>query len=246
MLAPDNQTYMQAQNDLLLYAEMLTDVESLRIAQDNRARALLGETGMENPPKEYQSIRAHLDNTEKELVKELQKAMKRHPLGDFVEDIPGVGFKQAARFLASIGDPCWNDAEGRMRRGPAELWKYLGLAPGQRKKRGERAAWNHEGKMRSYLIAEQCVKTVGDERRRRSPYRDVYEDARKHYENAVHQAPCVRCGPSGKPAEVGSPLNDGHKHARALRKVQKAFIKDLFNERKNQIKAAEKKEEVHA
>jgi hypothetical protein len=201
---------------------------------------------MKNPPKEYQSIRAHLDDTEKELVKELQRAMKRHPLGDFVAGIPGVGYKQAARFLAAIGDPCWNDADGRMRRGPAELWKYLGLAPGQRKKRGERAAWNHEGKMRSYLIAETSMKMAGTGNKPRSPYRDVYEDARSHYDNAVHQDACVRCGPAGKPAEVGSPLSDGHKHARALRKVQKAFIKDLFNERKRQIQAAEKKEGAHA
>lgn len=235
----DHQTYMKSQTNLLLYAEMLNDVEEIRIAQDNRIRSLLDETGMDDPPKEYQAIRAHLDDTEKGLIKELQKTMQKHPLGDFVERIPGLGLKTSARFLASVGDPCWNDAEGRMRRGPAELWKYLGLAPGQRKKRGERAAWNHEGKMRSYLIAKQCMMTAGTGNKPRSPYRDVYEEARKHYEDAVHEEPCVRCGPSGKPAEVGSPLNDGHKNARALRKVQKAILKDMFNERKRQMKGSD-------
>lgn len=241
-----HEDYMKAQRPLLFYAEALSDIEAVRIAQDNRVRSLLEETGLDSAPKEYEAIRLHLENTEKGLLKELEKAMKAHPLGDFVQNTPGVGLKQAARFLASIGDPCWNDAEGRMRRGPAELWKYLGLAPGQRKKRGEHAAWNHEGKMRSYLITESCIKLVGKNNKARSPYRDVYDDARKHYDKAVHQHPCVRCGPSGSPAQVGSDLNDGHKHARALRKAQKAFLKDLFNERKRQLKTKETEDAQYA
>ena len=228
----DHEVYMQHQQMVQLYAEALSDIEAVRIAQDNRVRSLLAETGMEEPPPAYQAIRAHLGDAEKKLTRELQKAMKQHPLGQFVVMTPGVGEKQAGRLLASIGDPCWNAAEERPRRGPAEFWKYMGLAPGQRKKRGERAAWNHEGKMRSFLIAEQCMKTVGTAKARRSPYRDLYEQARAHYEDAVHEEPCVRCGPSGKPAQPGSPLSDGHKHARALRKVQKTILKDLFNERK--------------
>lgn len=228
----DHEVYMQHQQMVQLYAEALSDIEAVRIAQDNRVRSLLAETGMEEPPAAYQAIRAHLADAEKGLTRELQKAMKQHPLGEFVVATPGIGEKQAGRLLASIGDPCWNAAEERPRRGPAEFWKYMGLAPGQRKKRGERAAWNHEGKMRSYLIAEQCMKTVGTDTARRSPYRDLYEEARVHYEDAVHEEPCVRCGPSGKPAPAGSPLSDGHKHARALRKVQKTILKDLFNERK--------------
>jgi len=234
--------YLDAQRDLLFYAEALNDIESVRMAQDNRIRSLLAETGSDVVPVEYQAIRAHLDDTEKGLIKALEKAMKRHPLGSFVASTPGVGFKQAARFLAAVDDPCWNGAEGRMRRDHSELWKYLGLAPGQRKKRGERAAWNHEGKMRSFLIAESCIKVTGNHRggignAKRSPYRDVYETSKARLDDAVHNELCVRCGPSGKPALAGSLLSDGHKHARALRKVQKAFIKDVFNERKKSFDA---------
>jgi hypothetical protein len=234
----DHELYMARNQDVLLYADWLSDLEAVRIAQDNRIRSLLTETGLEEPPAEYVAIRDLLDKLERRLVRQLEKSVMQHPLGEFIVATPGIGKKQGGRLLASIGDPCWNAAEERPRRGPAEFWKYMGLAPGQRKKRGERAAWNHEGKMRSYLIAEQCMKTVGTERAARSPYRDLYEEARAHYEDAVHEEPCVRCGPSGKPAPAGSPLSDGHKHARALRKVQKTMLKDLFNERKR-IAAAE-------
>lgn len=47
---------------------------------------------------------------------------------------------------------------------------------------------------------------------------------------AVHQMPCIRCGPAGKPAPAGSPLSDGHKHARALRAVAKAVLKNMWRE----------------
>jgi hypothetical protein len=96
----------------------------------------------------------------------------------------------------------------------------VGVAPSRR--RGQRANWSAEAKMRAYLCAESCMK------QRNSPYRKVYDDAREHYAEAVHGAPCVRCGPKGKPAEVGSPLSDGHKHARALRKVSKEILKDAW------------------
>ncbi len=134
----DHEVYMQHQQMVQLYAEALSDIEAVRIAQDNRVRSLLAETGMEEPPAAYQAIRAHLADAEKGLTRELQKAMKQHPLGEFVVATPGIGEKQAGRLLASIGDPCWNAAEERPRRGPAEFWKYMGLAPGQRKRRGER------------------------------------------------------------------------------------------------------------
>lgn len=98
--------------------------------------------------------------------------------------------------------------------------------------RGQRANWSATAKMRAFLIAESCVK------QRSSPYRKVYDDARDKYADAVHAVPCVRCGPAGKPAPEGSPLSDGHKHARALRAVAKAVLKDLWREAKRIHEAA--------
>jgi hypothetical protein len=99
-----------------------------------------------------------------------------------------------------------------------------GVAP--KRARGQRANWSATAKMRAYLVAVSCMKCMD------SPYRKVYDDAREKYADAVHQVPCIRCGPSGKPAGAGSALSDGHKHARALRAVAKEVLKDLWREAK--------------
>lgn len=99
-----------------------------------------------------------------------------------------------------------------------------GVAPARR--RGQVCNWSQEARTRIYVIAESCLKN------RRSPYRPTYDDGRAKYAEAVHQVPCVRCGPKGKPALEGSPLSDGHKHARAMRLVMKHVLKDLWIESK--------------
>lgn len=92
----------------------------------------------------------------------------------------------------------------------------------QHRTKGQRANWSSTAKMRAFLVAESCVKQT------HSPYRKVYDDGRTKYVGAVHQVECRRCGPSGKPALAGSPLSAGHQHARALRLVAKAVLKDLW------------------
>lgn len=104
------------------------------------------------------------------------------------------------------------------------LTRVAGVAPSRA--RGQKAAWNAELRMRTYLIAESCMK------QRTSPYRVVYDQGRERYREALHAAPCKRCGPAGKPAPEGSPLSDGHQHARALRLVSKALLRDLWAEAK--------------
>ncbi len=44
----------------------------------------------------------------------------------------------------------------------------------------------------------------------------------------THTVECVRCGPSGKPAQPGSPWSKGHQHAHALRVVGKEILRDLW------------------
>ena len=78
--------------------------------------------------------------------------------------------------------------------------------------------------MRAFLVAESCIKQSG------TPHRAVYDATRAKYADALHAAECIRCGPKGKPAPIGSPLSDGHKHARALRAVAKEVLKELWRE----------------
>jgi hypothetical protein len=113
--------------------------------------------------------------------------------------------------------------------GQASLDTHISLAPGvaARRQKGQKANWSSEAKMRAYLIAESCMKQPSG-----TPYRDLYERGRLKYAEALHPYPCVRCGPAGKPAAVGTPLSAGHQHARSLRLVSKEILKDLWREAK--------------
>jgi hypothetical protein len=209
-------------------------------------------------------------------IRNLEKALVKHPLGPWVKTAVGVGEKQGARLIAAIGDPYWNTLHDRPRL-VSELWAYCGLHvhpaahvlhephekvggggkqgdPGHdphdthsrvagvapTRARGQRANWSTVAKTRAYLIAESCTKqrcaACKDLDGKHtddctcSPYRIVYDDGRTKYADAVHPAPCKRCGPAGKPAEAGSPLSAGHQHARAMRLVMKEILKDLWHE----------------
>lgn len=98
----------------------------------------------------------------------------------------------------------------------------VGVAPSRQ--RGQKSNWSTIAKTRTYLVAESCIKQAA------SPYRAVYDHGRAKYADTTHQVECKRCGPSGSPAQPGSPLSAGHQHARAMRLVMKAILKDLWTE----------------
>ncbi len=101
---------------------------------------------------------------------------------------------------------------------------HAGVAP--KRQKGQRANWDPVIKTRVYLVAESCFK------KRDSPYRPVYDKGRERWAGTVHDLPCLRCGPKGTPAEPGTPLSDGHQHARAMRLVMKEILRDLWTEAK--------------
>jgi hypothetical protein len=203
--------------ELLFCAEFLDDTERVRIATENRLRAM-SEAGVDATPYEDQLIA--FIKLEHEAILALQRVMRRHPLGPWVKATKGVGEKQGARLLAAIGDITYNHAAGRPRRGPAELWAYCGYSvvagdqdsgaahavtvPGVavKRRKGIRSNWNTTAKMRAFLVAESCIKCMD------SPYRAVYDKARASW--------------------ADRDIKDGHKHNHALRLTAKAILKDLF------------------
>lgn len=223
---------------LYLLAAQLDNVESLRIASENRHRQAtraesdvdghLRGLGLSDDNPAVVMSAAMLDalrKTEHEVELALGRTMRKHPLGGWQKATLGVGEKQLARLLAAIGDPYWNETADVPRR-VSDLWSYCGVGDAARqiRKRGEKANWSATAKFRSWLIAQKCVMTL------RSPFRPVYDAARDKYAEAVHDKPCVRCGPAGKPAAAGSPLGLGHQHARGLRAVQKELLRGLWLE----------------
>lgn len=132
----------------------------------------------------------------------------------------------------------------------SELWSYAGYGDAEKqvRRKGVKANWSDDAKKRAFLVSESCAKQLKDpcysvkndkgeylrgvhvEECVCSPYRVVYDETRAKYADAVHDKPCVRCGPKGKPAEPGSPLSRGHIKARAYRAMSKTVLKDLWRE----------------
>lgn len=235
---------------LALSADVLDDLESVRIANENRLRQLTRDVAdsdgidrgfglpLDHPDvARLAALVGDLAKAEHAAALQLQRQMRKHPLGPWVKAARGVGEKQGARLLAAVGDPYINTLHDRPRT-VSELWAYCGyhvLPAGDARRslagvaatraRGQRANWSATSKMRAHLVAVSCMKTTG-------PYRDIYEVGRAKYDGALHQAECRRCGPTGKPAQLGSPLSAGHQHMRALRLVAKELLKDLWREAK--------------
>lgn len=77
-------------------------------------------------------------------------------------------------------------------------------------------------------IAEPSAEAASAQEREVWRYRAAYETARDRYTDRTHATPCVRCGPSGRPAEPGSSWSLAHQHAAALRFVAKTILADLW------------------
>jgi hypothetical protein len=243
---------------LALAAEMVTDLEEVRKAAANRLRALTTDYGLTPHNPDVMRLSDLLDGVivlEKKAVKNLELAMRAHPLGDWQRSRKCVGEKQLGRLLGAIRDPYWNDLHDRPRK-LRELYAYAGMhvidsdASAQRstesqwlcgagvaptRARGQKANWNDAARMRVWKMVEQQLKATGalDKNGKQRPlghYRPLYDEARLKYAEAVHSRDCRRCGPKSKPALPGSPLSDGHKHARAVRIVAKTILRELWEE----------------
>ena len=184
---------------LMFYSALLDDIEDLRKRTASRALNLAAEGA---PTTTYEQTVEQLNAMEHQAVLALQRAMRQHPYGPWVNGTVGIGEKQGARLIAAIGDPYWNALEERPRRGPAELWAYCGYAPGQKRAKGVKSNWNADAKMRAFLCAESCIKQM------HSPYRPVYDAARL--------------------AWAERETSELHKHNHALRLVAKEILKDLW------------------
>jgi hypothetical protein len=196
------------------------------------------------------SVVIDMGDLEKAAIKNLEDVLRQSAWTSWLTATKGVGAKQLGRFLSATGDPYWHIVEDRPRT-VGELWAYCGyhavpvdrdgrrimldddaeefhqIAP--RRQKGVQGNWSDDARKRAWLIANSCVKQAPD-----APLRMVYDAARAKYAEATHIVPCIRCGPSGKPAAPGTDLNDGHKHGRALRAVSKEVLKRLWVESRRQ------------
>lgn len=215
-------------------ADVLDDVEHVRCANENRVRQLTDTTergfGLDHDHPsvaEIQTLVDSLKDVEARAIKDLERQMKKHPLGGpWVKETVGVGAKQGARVLAVIRDPAWHDRENRPRTF-GELVAYCGLhvveGAAPRRARGQRSNWNESARKRLWLIAAKSIMFSS------SPYRPIYDEAKAKHAEALHTVACVRCGGKASPAAVGTELSAGHRHGRALRAVMRAILHDVYD-----------------
>jgi hypothetical protein len=103
---------------LALAADVLSDLEKVRIANENRLRQLTrsvedkdGETrgfGLDVAHPDVARLAALIEmlgDAEHKAVLNLGRRMRQHPLGKWMAAQKGIGEKQGARLLAAIGDP---------------------------------------------------------------------------------------------------------------------------------------------
>lgn len=241
-----------------LAADVLDDLERVRMANAARYGAMTGLTpdGREWKPDKDEVVRVAgmapdhdaavrflsifdaLKAIEGSAVKDLEKAMKVHPMGPWVKAQRGLGLKQAGRLLAAIGDPFWRGVivreaeDGEVVTTPegprtvSALWAYSGLHVAEgvavRRRKGVQSNWSTNAKTRAYLCAESCVKQLVKPCTAEghdadacvcSPFRVAY-DRRKLITRATH----------------AEDWTDGHRHADAMRYASKEILKAMWIE----------------
>lgn len=124
---------------LAFAADVLDDLERVRNANANRLRIMttldadddgvMRGFGLDESHPDVARLSAMvtaLDGLTHDATLELQRKMRKHPLGPWAKAQRGIGEKQAARLLAAVGDPYWNTLHNRPRT-VSELWAYCGL-----------------------------------------------------------------------------------------------------------------------
>lgn len=242
---------------LLLAAEVVDDLERVRIANANRLRIMT--TDEPDPDGIHRGYGLTLDHPdvarlagivdamatlEKQAVKGLEKRMRAHPLGPWAKAQKGLGDKQIARLLAAIGDPYWNTLHNRPRT-VSELWAYCGLhtlpTTDQGRADDQIAIVGGGGQTGSDpdqppAVAQEFGVRVAA-RRRKGQRANWSNTARMRAHNCA--VSCVK-QPNGTPyrdvytarrahtATTHPDWTDGHSHHDALRILAKRILRDLW------------------
>lgn len=226
---------------LLYLAENLNDIETTRISMANRLRQLSEHDAAQADLVRIQLLLEGLEAIEHQATLEVQRAMRKHPLGPWVKRSKGIGEKQAARLLAAIGNPYWNSLHDRPRRGPAELWAYCGyhVLPASQTindTHGAPAGGQLRATPTDQVVRDDQQTSVGGVApKRRKGQRSNWNSAARMRAYLVADS-CMK-SPGGEYRRVYEQgrekyveLPKGHAHNRALRLVAKAVLRDVFLE----------------
>lgn len=245
-------------NDPMLgqMAATVDDLEQQRKATENRLRIFLKdeadddgeERGFGLTPDHPSVIaqKAVLDlivEAEKRAVKNLEKAMKSHPLGPWVQEQKGLGLKTVARLLAEIGDPYWMTRYMPNPENPeqliivqdrprtvSELWAYCGLhvqnGAAVKRTKGQQANWKGMAKVRAYNCVDPVIKLKNNP----GKYTTIFFDEKERLTGRNYGEGYYGRKLKNKIIDESTPIPAGHVMAMAKRKVMKELLKDLWIE----------------
>lgn len=217
---------------LLLLTESVDDLERVRVAMDNRVRALLAKDGVS--PTEPEVVRLSLVAKEVRALElgailDLKREMRKHPLWiAFGKDVKGCGEQQFARLIAAIGDPADRPNVDKLR-------QYCGHGDPERSqlrdgctvlddegRKRHRLPFSPTAKMRTHLIAERVLQAQV----RKTP---AVDDSNGYdFRNRTTNGVLGRVYLDAREAWADRDTTDLHKHNHALRLVGKEILKDLW------------------
>lgn len=207
-------------------------VDSYYQMQANRIRADAQVRAQEGEPHSTLSWLSDQNATLEASIKNALSAyVASHPVGEWLLAVHGIGPVLAAGLLAHID----------IRKAPTvgHIWRYAGLDPTVRLKKGEKSPYNIRLKVLCWKIGESFIKTGGSER---SFYGPIYaqrkrfeEDRNARGENAEQAAEKLAKFNIGKTTEAYKHLIQGklppaQLHARARRYAVKIFLSHLHAE----------------
>jgi hypothetical protein len=196
--------------------ERYYQVQEHRIAMGNQVLQLRKAGEEVNPLEDYYK---RFYEIEKDIAKYLGKAMKDHKMWVWLKKVKGIGPILASALLVTI--------DIRKAQHASSVWKYAGLAPGQRREKGKKLDFNPFLKVICWKIGESFVKTKGE-------YRNVYDSAKAFYQQKF-PFPVQKTDKKGKPMldKDGKPLlmyTKIHLHNMAKRKAVKLFLSHFWAE----------------
>lgn len=147
--------------------------------------------------------------TEKHLAKRLNAWSSHHPLRiTFLNRITGIGPILSSALIA------WLHPISRFPN-ISKLWKYCGLAPGQKRRRGQKLGYNPHLKTLMWKVASSFEKQKSE----KSVYRRLYEEKKRYLREREDLKKAV------EEKQKGAKL---HIRLLALRFVAKRFLADLW------------------
>ena len=193
----------------------------------------IDERGLARLRSAHEPLNAHA----KSLKRLLARAFQDVPVIAWAKQVHGLG-DAVALFVGVIRPLCAEEGSGFPGFATvSKVWKFCGLAPGQRKKKGERTMFSP--RLKSYAtmrLAEPTIKQAA------SPYRPIYVDRKGH--TMITHPPMVDEGCEGcdrarghfirKKKRVdcsfygGPHWSPAHRHKDAIRIVAKAILKDIW------------------